>query len=274
MPRLRLFGRVVVFPLPLLLGALALLACPGVLHAQADPAEPAHPTPGGADPEARDAEAQARFESGRLAFDDGRFEDALRDFEQSFALSQRPQLLYNMGQVHDRLRHPAEAVAYFERYLEALPDAENRRAVEARVHLLRAERDAGETRDTETGVDAPHQPGPLRFTWVAMGVGAASAVAGVALAVKTRRTYDDLEAGCGASGGCTQQEINRSGGPRQQRTSRALLGLAGGALALGAVLVVVERGRGRPSDEASPGASARTTRVSVGPTGLLVEGTF
>ncbi|MCA9532039.1 MAG: tetratricopeptide repeat protein [Myxococcales bacterium] len=229
--------------------ACGLVALPSGAHAQADA-------------EAREAEARARFESGRLAFDDGRFDDALHDFELSYALSERPQLLYNIGQVHDRLRHPAQAVEYFERYLEALPEAENRRAVEARIRLLRSE-DSPTAAGAATPTDA--SPGRLRVTWVALGVTLASAAAGTALAVHSRSIYSDLEAGCGASGGCTQQELDQSGGPRQQRTARALLGLAGGALAAGVVLFVVERGRGEGEG---------STRVSVGPGSLRVEGSF
>lgn len=87
--------------------------------------------------DARDAEARGLFEAGRAAFVDGRFEDALRYFQQSYNLSQRPELLYNVGSAADRLQREREALQAFERYLVELPDAPNRREVEGRVRVLR-----------------------------------------------------------------------------------------------------------------------------------------
>lgn len=85
-----------------------------------------------------DREARARFESGRLAFDDQRYEEALADFERSYELSGRSIILFNIGLVHDRLRRDGEALDAFRRYLEAVPDAENRAEVERRIEVLQA----------------------------------------------------------------------------------------------------------------------------------------
>jgi tetratricopeptide (TPR) repeat protein len=89
------------------------------------------------DAERRELEARQYFELGRLAFIDGRFEEALQAFERSYELSQRALLLFNIGSAHDRLRHEREALQAFERYLEAEPDAENRGEVEGRIAFLR-----------------------------------------------------------------------------------------------------------------------------------------
>ena len=62
----------------------------------------------------RETEARALFEAGRQAFTDGRFEDALQRFSQSYELSHRAELLFNIGQAADRLRRDAEALAAFE----------------------------------------------------------------------------------------------------------------------------------------------------------------
>ena len=65
----------------------------------------AQPTgsPSTADPSA-DAEARAHYQAGQLAFDQGRFENALESFRMAYALSQRPELLYNIASAADRLR--------------------------------------------------------------------------------------------------------------------------------------------------------------------------
>lgn len=97
----------------------------------------------------RDAEARALFEAGRVAFGDGRFEDALAHFQRSHELSGRPELLYNIGTTADRLRREAEALEAFEGYLAAVPDAPNRREVEGRLRVLREELAREETQAAE-----------------------------------------------------------------------------------------------------------------------------
>ena len=87
--------------------------------------------------EGADDEARVLFDLGRTAFNEGRNRDALQYFQRSHALSRRPQLLYNIGQVADRLREDELALESFEKYLEGVPDAKNRPAVESRIVALR-----------------------------------------------------------------------------------------------------------------------------------------
>jgi tetratricopeptide (TPR) repeat protein len=82
-------------------------------------------------------EARTHFEAGRMAFADGRFEHALQSFETAFELSDRPVLLFNIGTSLDRLQRKREAIEAFERYLERVPDADNRLEVESRLSALR-----------------------------------------------------------------------------------------------------------------------------------------
>jgi hypothetical protein len=89
-------------------------------------------------PAASDDEAHALFEAGQLAYASGRFDDALADFVGAYDLSHRADLLYNIGQCHDYLRHDRDALTAFEGYLAAVPDAPTRAVVEARVAVLRA----------------------------------------------------------------------------------------------------------------------------------------
>ncbi len=132
-----------------------------------------------------DDEARAVYEAGRIAFDDGRYDDALEYFRRAYELSPRPRLLYNIGASADRIRHNREALEAFEDYIEQVPDADNRRAVEARIRVLRtaAARDDA-LRDSITDSD---DTAPKRRWWIGVLVGglllAAAAVAvGVAVA--------------------------------------------------------------------------------------------
>jgi tetratricopeptide (TPR) repeat protein len=84
-----------------------------------------------------EAEARTLFEAGRMAFADGRFEDALNSFERAHQLADRPILLFNIGTSFDRLQRKREAIEAFEGYLEHVPDAHNRGEVESRLISLR-----------------------------------------------------------------------------------------------------------------------------------------
>jgi tetratricopeptide (TPR) repeat protein len=84
-----------------------------------------------------EAEAHALFSAGALALSDGRFEEALERFQRSYALSGHPEILYDIGIAHDRLRHDQEAIAAFESYLRLSTDTRRRADVEARLNVLR-----------------------------------------------------------------------------------------------------------------------------------------
>jgi len=121
--------------------ALAVLAIVGEARAQERGAE--------------DDQARALYEAGRIAFDAGRFDQALEHFEQSYELSERPALLYNIGTTADRLRRNEDALEAFEAYLEAMPEASNRASVEARISVLRGVVERGEARTEPTEVVPP-----------------------------------------------------------------------------------------------------------------------
>ena len=88
--------------------------------------------------DAADSDRRARelFEAGRDAFDAGDFETALSLFEDAYANSPRPALLYNIAASADRLRRDEMAADYYRRYLAAEPDAAERTNVEARIAAI------------------------------------------------------------------------------------------------------------------------------------------
>ena len=93
---------------------------------------------------AQDQEGRRLFEAGRAAYVDGKYRDALNYFREAHRLSGRPQLLFNIGQAADRLGEREQATQAFRDYLAAVPDADNRAEVEARIaELEQPEPDAG-----------------------------------------------------------------------------------------------------------------------------------
>ena len=83
-----------------------------------------------------DADARQIHEAGVVAFEAGSYEAAMRLFERAYELSERPELLYNIGTTADRLRENEKALDAFQRYLDQVPQAANRAAVERRVEVL------------------------------------------------------------------------------------------------------------------------------------------
>ncbi|MES1183188.1 MAG: PEGA domain-containing protein [Myxococcales bacterium] len=74
--------------------------------------------------------ARAHFTEGLAHVERGEFGDALQEFEAAYALKPHYSVLYNIGQAHAALNHPADAVRSFERYLS-----------EGGVHLSQSRRD-------------------------------------------------------------------------------------------------------------------------------------
>jgi tetratricopeptide (TPR) repeat protein len=92
------------------------------------------PAPSAAD----DNEARDLFEIGKDAFDEGRFDRALKYFQEAYQLSHRAALLSNIGTAFDRLRRDQEAVDAYRKYLEQLPQAPNRHLIEERIRIIEA----------------------------------------------------------------------------------------------------------------------------------------
>src|SRR5689334_23248564 len=89
-------------------------------------------------PTGDDAAARTHFATGASAFDSGRYEVALSEFQAAYELSHRAELLYNIGLCQDRLRQDRAALSSFERFLAERPDTPHRAEVEPRIAALRA----------------------------------------------------------------------------------------------------------------------------------------
>lgn len=145
------------------------------------------------------AEARSVFEAGQVAFDDGRYSDALGYFQRSYALSHLPELLFNIALCQDRLRDDDAAVASYRRYIYEMPRASNRPEVERRLEALRLAQDeralqrAREQRvaaaispERVTGAEAPPVRAPAVYEtwwfWTIVGVAVTGTVVGIGIA--------------------------------------------------------------------------------------------
>jgi hypothetical protein len=88
----------------------------------------------------RETEARAHYDRGVALFDEEQFVAALAEFEAAYALTARPALLFNIGQIHARLGHAVEATDVLGRYLAEMPEIapERRSLVESEIATQRS----------------------------------------------------------------------------------------------------------------------------------------
>lgn len=167
-----------------------------------------------------DRRARIEYAQGSEAFTRGDYAAAIRHFEAAYELSQRPQLLYNIGTSHDRLHQWREAQRAFERYLEALPNASNAAEVRARLRVIQSEIEREQrlaAARNQPVVIVRERPGrvvvhtapPRTWLWVAgIGGGLTVIAGGIALTMGllTNAYYDGLREQCGQTG-CPEASI-------------------------------------------------------------------
>ncbi len=90
-----------------------------------------------ADDKARAAEHFALAQSAEKRSD---WRAAIEEYEQAYALSPHPSVLYNIGLDYEHLAEWREAARYFLRYVDGAPEAEDKDAVLLRVRGLREKR--------------------------------------------------------------------------------------------------------------------------------------
>jgi tetratricopeptide (TPR) repeat protein len=103
----------------------------------------------GPDPEL--VQAKQHFATARTAYDAGRFEQALAEFQAAYAKKPIPAFLFNVGQCERQLGHYDRAIFFFERYLESSPnlDDDGRGVVTELIVEARAKRDAERDRQAD-----------------------------------------------------------------------------------------------------------------------------
>ena len=68
------------------------------------------------------AEAQAHVHASEKLFQAGKYQDALGELTTAYALDPQPGLLYAIAQVHVKLGECAEAITWYQRFLDTHPD--------------------------------------------------------------------------------------------------------------------------------------------------------
>lgn len=90
-------------------------------------------TPGPAGADARrpaEREARERFQRAELAFNLGKFPDALVEYQAAYEAKPLPALLFNIAQCHRNMRNHEQARFFYRRYLALAPASPDRARVE------------------------------------------------------------------------------------------------------------------------------------------------
>ena len=125
-----------------------LMACLWPYASRAADAPPAPPPQAAVSDEAL-TQAKQHFEAGRNAYNAQDYITAIREFKAAEALRPSPILAYNIGLANEKLGKKRVALKYYHRYLEQMPNAQNKPEVDQRIASLEAELAA-----------APQQPPP------------------------------------------------------------------------------------------------------------------
>ncbi len=188
----------------------------------------------GAAAQGADNRARLHFESGTAYYDAGDYEDALREFQNAYELSERPGLLYNLYLCHERLANLPEAIAALERYLAEGDPGERREVLETRLGNLRerqarvesgavteaeaeaeteAEAEAqAESVDAGTGTHTGDEPrGGSSIPTpaiVSLGITGAGALTWAIFGILAASEDGSLSGGCAAAGTCTEDDVS------------------------------------------------------------------
>ncbi len=224
--------------------------------------------------ETDEVNARRLFTAGQAAYEAGRYEAAIAYFEQAYALSGNPTLLYNLGVAAERAGRPEQAVEAFTRYLTERPGAANRAEVEGRIRVLQAELDAttAPAGDVPTpaqaaamvdGSSSSSDSDPSRSPaagWAVLGGSGALVATGVVLFALGARDYATVEDADGVTWEAIRNSYERA--PKLSNAGVALgaIGIVG--VSVGAILVV------------RAGHSSTSTDVAFTGNGILIRRVF
>lgn len=202
-------------------------------------------------------QAKAYFNAGVEAYDQGKYEVALREFQHAHALSHSPALYFNMAACEEHMDHFQAAALLLRQYLIEKPEADDRANVELRIKSLE-ERDERLHKMTEPGPTVKPVPSTmtptgeakprLKYTWVMLGVTGAVGASAIGVGAYTVAHHSDLKNGCGNTvAGCTPSQIN--GLKSAAVATDVLIGVAAAAAAVTIVFAVLETRKGHAHAE-------------------------
>lgn len=212
--------------------------------------------------------AKAHYLAGSSYYDAANYADAVKEFNEAYRLSKRPDLLYNIALGYERLSDFDNAISTLRRYLVEKVNAPDRNMIESRIRNLEKLRESrtpfnpgplpepqNDAKPTPNATPNPTpQPEPttqpkakrslgtLGYAGIGTGsLGAVLLLSSIGTGVVAKQKSDDLLAACPTKMNCdpalkpTQQQ-----GRRLALATDVLIGVGTVAVVTGVVLIVVD----------------------------------
>lgn len=214
--------------------------------------------------------AKAHFLAGQSYYDQASYTDALKEFTEAFRISRRPALLYNIARCYEGMEQLDKAIENLQGYLQAVPQADDRVAVESRIKnlqdRLQASREATRTRPppqedqkppmAPTAREAKTPPPTIttspslspspsrhrRWTWIVGGVGLGVLAAALGTGIASQLSYNDLGSKC-LNDVCTSGLSGQIDSGKQLALATDVLWPIGAAAMVTAIVLFVVEGR-------------------------------
>ncbi len=249
---------------------LAAVLLAGAAFAAAPPALAQPKKPAKVDP--RYADAKRYFDDGADAYRQGNYEAAIKAWEKSYELSQKPLIFENLANAWERVGDAKKARDYLAKWREVAPP-EERELLDVRIRNLsaRVQREeeaaaqvaaAQAAREAQLRASLAEAQAPDQRPWlpgaIVGGAGVLAVIAGVS--VDAAASKDRPGAGACKNVGGQNLCMTSAEGAITQSNRMAIAGdvtwiVGAAAVAAGAVLVVVRRPAPQAKDSAPPAAA-------------------
>lgn len=277
----------------LISGEPALAAEPAPREAEPAPTAPAAAAaqePAAAEHAASpDQAAEAAYEAALTRYDSGDIEGALSAMQQSFALSQRPELLYNLARLEREAQRCRASLADYRRYLERVPQGHYRQAAEQAVTELSGECASADSETAQTPSEpaappraisdrepepssTPHLPywtTPRVVAWAAISAGVASGGGALYFLLSAKGARDDVARSVLVQemGGGHWDQARQDDQHRDLALARVLGGCAGALVTGGALTLLF-------SHSSAPDRSSASVLIAPGAIEASYRGAF
>jgi cell division protein FtsN len=103
-------------------------------------------------------EMKSHYEKATRAYDVGKYQEAIEEYQKAYEIGGDPPMLYNIAQAYRLNDQPSEAVRFYRRYLQRSPNARNREDVERKIAELEK---VVEERKKAAAASPPPPPQPV-----------------------------------------------------------------------------------------------------------------
>src|SRR5450432_2840056 len=102
---------------------------------------------------AQKLEMKQLYERATRAYDVGKYNEAIEEYQKAYEIGGDPPMLYNIAQAYRLNDQPGEALRFYRRYLQPAPSARNREDVERKIADL--EKSVEEKRKAQAAATPP-----------------------------------------------------------------------------------------------------------------------